>query len=75
MEQYEPTYKCPLCGRKLVTKPITADYNALPVMLGKIIDNQQFAGTMLYQVPMHIPCQCPDGSIGLAQFAGFERVK
>ena len=49
----------------------------LPALLGKVIQHQQLATTPFTRnnVPMHIPCKCPDGSAGLAQFAGFRCVK
>ena len=47
-------------------------YDELPILLGNVIRNQKFAGNpYLYQAPMHIPHKCRDGSVGLAQFAGF----
>ena len=49
----------------------------LPALLGKVIQHQQLAANPFTRnnVPMHIPCKCPDGSAGLAQFAGFRGVK
>ena len=46
-------------------------------LLGKVIQHQQLAANPFTRnnVPMHIPCKCPDGSAGLAQFAGFRCVK
>lgn len=72
----EPVYKCLLCGRLLTTGRVQEiPYDALPKLLGKVVQNQLFAGNpSLYQAPMHIPCKCPDGSGGMAYFAGFRRV-
>lgn len=73
---HRAAYKCPLCGSVLLygdAKEIP--YNELPTLLGMVINNQQFAGNpYLHKVPMHIPHRCPDGSAGLAAFAGFMRV-
>lgn len=54
-----------------------ADGNAPGALLGKVIQHQQLAANPFTRnnVPMHIPCKCPDGSAGLAQFAGFRCVK
>lgn len=75
MSKYRAVYKCPLCGRTLLYgEPREVPYEKLPDMLGMVIRNQQFAGNpYLYQAPMQIPCKCPDGSAGLAQFAGFRK--
>ena len=58
--KYQPVYKCPLCGR-LLSRSQPQEVAANPFMRNN--------------VPMHIPCKCPDGSAGLAQFAGFRCVK
>lgn len=66
-------YKCPLCNRILLYGNANeVPYDKLPDLLGMVIKNQQFAGNpYLHQVPMYIPCKCPDGNAGLAAFAGF----
>lgn len=71
-----PAYKCPLCNRILLYgNPSEVPYDKLPDLLGMVIKNQQFAGNpYLHQVPMHIPCKCPNGNAGLASFAGFMKV-
>ena len=76
--KYQPVYKCPLCGRLLSrSQPQEVPTEMLPALLGKVIQHQQLAANPFTpnNVPMHIPCQCPDGSAGLAQFAGFRCVK
>ena len=76
--KYQPVYKCPLCGRLLSrSKPQEVPTEMLPALLGKVIQHQQLAANPFTRnnVPMHIPCKCPDGSAGLAQFAGFRCVK
>lgn len=72
----KPVYKCLLCGQLLTTgQAQDIPYNELPGLLGKVVQNQLFAGNpYLYQAPMHIPCRCRDGSAGMAYFAGFKRV-
>lgn len=69
-------YKCPLCGRLLSNGPAReVPRDSLPELCGRVVQNQLFAGNpWLHQVPMQIPCRCPDGSCGLAQFAGFKRM-
>lgn len=72
---YVAFYKCPLCGRFLkYGEPKEVPYEALPDLCAQVIKNQQFLGTVFYQAPMHIPCKCPDGSCGMATFAGFKAV-
>lgn len=68
-------YKCPLCGRLITTGPSQeVDRETLPELCGRVVHNQQFDGNpWLHKVPMNVPCKCPDGSCGLAQFAGFKR--
>lgn len=69
-------YKCPLCGRLQSPSPAQeVPRDLLPGLCGKVIQNQTFAGNpWLHQVPIQIPCRCPDGSCGMAWFAGFKRV-
>lgn len=73
----KPVYKCHLCGRLLSTgESKEIPYEKLPSVLGKVIQNQLFAGNpALHETPMNIPCKCPDGSAGLAYFAGFKSVE
>lgn len=72
----KPVYKCHLCGRLLSTGEVQEiPYEKLPSVLGKVIQNQLFAGNpALHEAPMNIPCKCPDGSTGMAYFAGFKKV-
>ncbi len=71
--KYWAVYKCSLCGQLLKLKESAEiPYSELPILLGKVIRNQQFAGNpYLHKVPMHIVCQCKNGNAGLAYFAGF----
>lgn len=72
---YRLTYKCPLCNQLISSEPFEAKYDDLPVLLGKVVQNQRFAGNpILHDKPMNIPHQCKDGSAGLAVFAGFKKV-
>lgn len=77
MGLYRVTYKCPLCGRLLIAgAPKQIPDDKLPETLGAVIRNQLMAGNLyLYQAPMQIPCKCPDGSAGMAYFAGFKKVQ
>ena len=70
---YRAVYKCPLCNRRLLYgNPLDISYDKLPEILGMVIKNQLFAGNpAIHQAPMYIPCKCPDGNAGLAEFAGF----
>lgn len=68
------TYKCPLCNKlfSISEKPFEMEREQGPELVGKIIANQVMLGNpYLYQAPMHIPHNCPDGCIGIAQLAGF----
>ena len=73
--KYIAVYKCPLCGRLLqYGEPHDVPYNDLPGLCARVALNQRFIGNAaLYQAPMHVPCKCPDGSCGMAAFAGFKR--
>ncbi|MBQ4120892.1 MAG: hypothetical protein IJD35_02645 [Clostridia bacterium] len=75
MARYYATYKCALCGRIIrYGNPTEVTESQLPELLGRVIQNQQFAGNpYLYQAPMYIPHKCGNGNGGLAQFAGFAK--
>lgn len=76
MARYKAVYKCPLCGALISDgKTQEVNYNDLPRLLGKVIQNQQFAGNLyLYEALMYLPCKCSNGDAGLAAFAGFVKV-
>lgn len=76
MAKYYAVYKCPLCGRELrYGDPQEVPHNALPELLGKFQSLQKFANNPHLGIPpSHVPCKCPDGSCGLAPFAGFRKV-
>ena len=71
--KYSAIYKCPLCGQLIrYGQPHEVPYDELPRLLGKVVQNQLFAGNpVLHEAPMHIPHKCKDGSAGLSYFAGF----
>ena len=71
--KYWAVYKCPLCDKlSRLGDSVEIPYNELPNILGRVIKNQSFIGNpYLYKAPLHIPCKCNDGNVGLAQFAGF----
>lgn len=74
--KYIAVYKCRICNAWIQAGyPFEANYNDLPSLLGKVIQNQMFAGNpVLHQAPMYVPHQCKDtdaGSAGLAEFCGF----
>lgn len=71
--RYFAVYKCPLCGKlSRLADSVEIPYDELPALLGKVIQNQSFAGNpYFYKAPMYVSCKCADGNAGLAQFAGF----
>lgn len=73
--KYWAVYKCPLCGKlSRLGDSVEIPYDELPNLLGKVMQNQLFAGNpYLHKAPLHIPCKCDNGNAGLAQFAGFMR--
>ena len=78
MAKYQATYKCPLCRTTLrYGEPQEVPYDTLPQLLGKFQSLQRFASNPYLASdipPAYVPCKCPDGSCGLAPFAGFRKV-
>ena len=71
-----PAYKCLLCGQvSQYGEAQDIPREALPVLLGKAIAMQRFAGTSLRREPMYASHGCRDGNVGLAYFAGFQRAE
>lgn len=76
MAKYEVRYRCQMCGKEIRQgNPTEVPYEQIPKLLARVVTNQQFIGTALYQAPQYIPHQCPDGSGGLAAFIGFKRIQ
>ena len=76
MARYEVRYRCQLCGQVFRTGNQTEVTEAqIPKLLARVVTNQQFIGTALYQAPQYIPHKCPDGSGGLASFIGFKKIQ
>lgn len=75
MNKYHAVYKCALCETLLLYGDShEVPYDALLVLIGKVIKNQQFAGNpYLYEAPLQIPHKCKDGNCGIAYFAGFRK--
>ena len=75
MAKYCAVYKCLMCGALIpYGTPYEIPYNRLPDVLAGVVKNQIFVGNpYLYQAPMQIPHKCPDGSGGMAHFAGFKK--
>lgn len=73
---YLPVYECSLCGEFThLGEPLDIPQNSLPEFLGKVVQNQLFAGNpYLHKVPMQIPHQCKNGDCGMAYFAGLKKV-
>lgn len=69
-------YKCQLCGRYCyLGDPFRISKKAAGDLLIEVIKNQQFMGNpYLYKAPMQVKHDCPDGSVGLAYFAGVRKV-
>jgi hypothetical protein len=54
-------------------EPTNVPLNKLPELLAQVIKSQRFAMNPYLNVPpMQIPHKCADGSVGLAQFSGFQ---
>ena len=77
LNKYRAIYRCPMCLKKFtVGNPVELEENQVPELLCKIVRNQQMMGNpYLYQAPMHIPHRCENGDGGLAQLAGFEKIR
>lgn len=77
MAKYRAVYKCPLCGTTLICgDPQEIPYEALPKLLGRFQSLQRFVSNPYLDIPSaYVPCTCPDGSCGLAAFAGFRKVR
>ena len=75
--KYWAVYKRQLCGKLYkIGDSIEVPYDKLPELLGKVVQNQLFAGNpYLHKAQMYIPCKCDNGNAGLAQFAGFMQDK
>lgn len=73
MSKYRATYKCPICDKLIAgAKVHEFEYEQLPKLLTKFIQNQQFVGNpYLYEAPMYMIHLCSNGGGGLAFFAGF----
>lgn len=68
-------YKCQMCGGYCyLGEPFRISKKAAGDLLIQVIKNQQFMGTVLYQAPMQVKHDCPDGSVGMAYFAGVRKV-
>lgn len=74
--KYRAIYKCLMCGRMLtVGTPTEVPESRLSEVLIAVVERQKFASNPYLNVPpMQIQHNCQDGSVGLAQFAGFQRM-
>ena len=77
MNKYRVIYKCPMCLKRFtVGNSVDLEENMVPELLGKIVRNQQMMGNpYLYKAPMYVPHKCENGDGGLAQLAGFEKIR
>lgn len=77
VKEYYAVYKCPLCSTKfrITDKTFQMDKDKFPELIAKIIKNQTMLGNpYLYQAPMHIPHECNNGGVGIAQLIGFSPI-
>lgn len=76
MGKYYAIYKCPMCSREIIISDNATEMNEndIPELLARVVKNQQFIGSQLYQAPMHLPHKCGNGDGGLASFIGFRKV-
>ena len=77
MGKYYAIYKCPMCYKefRIIDKPpVKLEENDIPQLLARIVKNQQFLGSALYQAPIYVPHKCGNGDGGLAQLIGFRKV-
>lgn len=77
MGKYYAIYKCLMCNKEMRSsdQPIDMEENMIPSLLGKVVVNQQFLGSLLYDAPLYIPHKCYNGDGGLAQLIGFRKVQ
>lgn len=75
--KYVTVYYCPLCGALIPdSEAQEVRYEDLPKLIDRVVKNQQFAGNpYLYEASMYKKHFCNDGSVGLAFFAGFMKIK
>lgn len=75
MSKYTAVYKCSICGEMIAAgNPQEIPSDQIPVALAKVVKSHSFAGhPYINGIPMQIPHKCPDGSGGLAYFAGFKK--
>ena len=76
MGKYYAIYKCPMCSKefRITDKPTELKEDDIPQLLARIVSNQQFLGSALYQAPIYAPHKCGNGDGGLAQLIGFRKV-
>lgn len=77
MSLYRAVYKCQLCGSlEIYGQAQEVPDNMVKDLVDRVIQDQLFAGNpYLHQAQMYMTHRCPDGSTGLAHFAGFQIVR
>lgn len=76
MGKYYAVYQCHMCSTKfrITDKNFEMNDEKMPELLGKVVRNQQFLGSYLYEAPINIPHHCKNDDYGLARFIGFKKV-
>ena len=56
MGKYYVMYKCHMCSKefRIADKPTEMEDDMIPKLLGKVVINQQFIGSLLYLSLIHI---------------------
>lgn len=76
MKKYYIAYHCLLCSTVFAYGDATElPYDELPDLCGKVVLHQLDGNKYGLKFPKYTHHKCPDGSCGLAHFAGFSEVK
>lgn len=74
MAEYQAIYKCRLCGEKFVHCE-TGDLTAMALTVALATTGKTEHVRCNGNLHRHIPHNCKDGSYGMADFQGFQKVK
>lgn len=77
MNKYMAEYRCLACNCIITsTHNVEMDADTAKKVISKCVANQQLLGiNFMEKVPMTFIHNCSDGSIGIANFAGFKKVR
>lgn len=73
MEKYKPAYKCRLCGARFTDGAYTTDRDTAVAWLVNIAGGVR--GAFLHEPAHRGLHECADGSLGLTDFLGMEKVQ